>query len=122
MTDEIRESEAETEAETKAETKAETETERDDGDEKQAEKDRPRKLEIEFEATMPRGEVVSYFEAIVGGLRSGRLEFRQAGDTLILSPPENLKIEVKARQKGDKGKIAFEIEWSDEHRPLEILD
>ena len=44
------------------------------------------------------------------------------GDTLVLSLPDRLEIEVEARQKGDKGKIVFEISWSDELRPLEILN
>lgn len=90
--------------------------EKDDDDED----DKPKKLEVEFEATMPRNEAISYFEAIIGGLRSGRLEFKQGDQTLVLNPPDRLEIEVKARSKGDKGRVVFEIEWSDEHRELEI--
>jgi amphi-Trp domain-containing protein len=91
-------------------------------DEEAEDKEKKKKAKIEFESNMPRSEAVSYFEAIVGGLRSGRLEFRQAGNTLVLSPPERLEIEVKAQQKGEKGKIVFEISWSEEHRSLEILN
>ena len=69
---------------------------------------------------MPRNEAVAYFEAIVGGLRSGRLEFKQGEQTLVLSPPDRLEIEVKAQSKGNKGRVVFEIEWSDENRTLEI--
>lgn len=93
-----------------------------DDDEKSKKADKPKKVKINFEASMPRGEAVSYFDAIVGGLKSGRLEFRQDGDVLVLNPPEQLEIEVKASRKGDKGKVVFEIEWSDENRPLEILN
>jgi amphi-Trp domain-containing protein len=82
--------------------------------------DKPKRVKIEFEGSMPRNEAVSYFEAIVGGLRSGRLEFKQGEQSLILSPPDRLEIEVKAQQKGDKATIVFEIEWSDENRTLEI--
>lgn len=91
----------------------------DDDDEKSEKSDKPKKLKINYEATMPRDEAVSYFEAIVGGLRSGRLEFKQDGDSLILSPPDQLEIEVKAQSKGDKAKIVFEIAWSD-RQALEI--
>lgn len=83
--------------------------------------DKPKKIKIAYEASMPRNEAVSYFEAIIGGLRSGRLEFRQDEDSLVLSPPDQLEVEVKAQLKGDKARVVFEIEWSDDHRPLEIL-
>jgi amphi-Trp domain-containing protein len=98
------------------------EGEDDDDDDKKSKKDKPKKLKVSYEASMPRNEAVSYFEAIVGGLRSGRLEFKQEGDTLVLNPPDQLEIEVKAQLKGDKGKVVFEIEWSDENRPLEIVN
>ncbi|EDM81577.1 hypothetical protein PPSIR1_21709 [Plesiocystis pacifica SIR-1] len=98
------------------------EADSDDDDEKSKKADKPKKVKINFEASMPRGEAVSYFDAIVGGLKSGRLEFRQDGDVLVLNPPEQLEIEVKASRKSDKGKVVFEIEWSDENRPLEILN
>jgi amphi-Trp domain-containing protein len=111
---------------------AEDEDEDEDEDEKKSKKkkkkkdkdkdkgDKPEKIKISFEASMPRNEAVSYFEAIVGGLRSGRLEFKQGDKTLILNPPDRLEIEVKAQSKGTKGSVVFEIEWSDENRPLEI--
>jgi amphi-Trp domain-containing protein len=95
--------------------KKEKEEKEDDEDD-----DKPKKVKIEFEATMPRNEAISYFEAIIGGLRSGRLEFKQGDQMLVLNPPDRLEIEVKAQAKGDKGRVVFEIEWSDEHRALEI--
>ena len=101
---------------------AEEEDDDDDDEKKASKKDKPKKLKVSYEASMPRNEAVSYFEAIVGGLRSGRLEFKQEGDTLVLNPPDQLEIEVKAQRKGDKGKVVFEIEWSDENRPLEIVN
>ena len=110
-------------AEAEAEAKDDAAGDEDEDEEEDEDKeDKPKKVKIEFEATMPRGEAVSYFEAIVGGLRSGRLEFRQEGNNLVLSPPDQLSIEVKAQRKGNKGKVVFEIEWSDENRPLEILN
>ena len=105
------------------EAQAEAPDKKDDAeqDEDEAKPAKPKKVKVGYEATMPRNEAVSYFEAIVGGLRSGRLEFRQEGDTLVLSPPDQLEIEVKAQRKGDKAKVVFEIEWSDELRNLEIV-
>ncbi len=119
--EESEESEKETEKETEDDEKSEAKDDADDDDEKKSKKDKPKKLKVSFGASMPRNEAVSYFEAIVGGLRSGRLEFRQEGDTLVLNPPDQLEVEVKAQLKGNKGKVVFEIEWSDENRPLEII-
>jgi amphi-Trp domain-containing protein len=113
-----------------AESEPEEKDEDEDDDKKKSKKkkkkdkdkdgDEPKKQKIDFEGSMPRNEAVSYFEAIVGGLRSGRLEFKQDGQTLVLSPPDRLDIEVKAQAKGDKCRIVFEIEWSEEKRTLEI--
>jgi amphi-Trp domain-containing protein len=118
------------EVEASEEEKDEEDEEEEDEDEKKGEKkkdkkkdkkDKPAKVEIEYEATMPRAEAVSYFEALVGGLRSGHLEFREGDRVLVLAPPEYLEIEVTAQQKGDKSKVVFEIEWSGQNRPLAIV-
>jgi amphi-Trp domain-containing protein len=93
---------------------------KDKDEDKDEDGDKPKKVKIDFEGSMARNEAVSYFEAIIGGLRSGRLEFKQEGQTLVLSPPDRLEIEVKAQAKGDKCSVVFEIEWSDKHRTLEI--
>jgi len=80
-----------------------------------------KKVKIGYEAAMPRDEAVSYFESLVAGLRSGHLEFRQDDQILVLAPPDQLEIEVSAQQKGDKGKVSFEISWSGHKRGLAIV-
>jgi len=69
------------------------------------------KGKIKFESVMQRGEAVAYFGALVDGLRHGRLQFRQAEEHLALEPAEQVSVEVKASKKGDKERVAFEIEW-----------
>jgi len=66
---------------------------------------------VTFESVMPREEAVSYFEAIVAGLKSGTLRIRQGEETVVLTPPDQLAVEVKAVRKGHKEKILFEIAW-----------
>jgi amphi-Trp domain-containing protein len=70
-----------------------------------------RDAKVTFESVMPREEAVSYFEAIVAGLKSGALRVRQAEETVVLTPPDQVAIEVKAVRKGQKEKILFEIAW-----------
>lgn len=98
------------------------EDEAEDEDEKKSkkDKDKSKKAKIDFKGSMSRNEAISYFEAIIGGLRAGRLEFKQGDRTLVLDVPEHLCIEVEAQAKGDKASIEFEIEWSPENTPVAI--
>jgi amphi-Trp domain-containing protein len=104
----------------KKKSKKKKKKDKDKDEDKDEDGDKPKKVKIDFEGSMARNEAVSYFEAIIGGLRSGRLEFKQEGQTLVLSPPDRLEIEVKAQAKGDKCSVVFEIEWSEKNRTFEI--
>jgi amphi-Trp domain-containing protein len=66
---------------------------------------------IKFEAVMQRSEAVAYFSALVDGLRHGHLQFRRGKEDLSLAPSEQVAVEVKASKKGDKERVAFELEW-----------
>lgn len=79
--------------------------------EEQGGDEEPTRAKLAFSTALSREEAVAYFEAIVGGLRKGSVEFRQGDEALALSPPEHLNIEVKASRKGEKSKISFEISW-----------
>ena len=60
---------------------------------------------------MQRSEAVAYFTALVDGLRHGHLQFRHGQEDLSLVPSEQVAVEVKASKKGDKERVAFELEW-----------
>lgn len=76
---------------------------------------------FKFESTMRREEAVAYFEAIVSGLKSGFLHFKQRDRALTINPASVVDVEVKAARKGKGAKIAFEISWGPEHEAeLEI--
>lgn len=72
---------------------------------------RKAKGKIKFESVMQRSEAVAYFSALVAGLRQGQLQFRHGDEHLSLKPSEQVHVEVKASTKGDKEKVAFELEW-----------
>ena len=113
--------EAEEEEDEEEEDEDDEDDEDDEKDEKDDEKDdKDDKKAIDFVATLPRSEAVSYFEAIIAGLKSGRLEFRQGEGSVVFNLPDHVEIEVEAKLKGDKGKIEFEIQWSKKTRALEI--
>jgi amphi-Trp domain-containing protein len=69
------------------------------------------KGKIKFESVMQRGEAATYFGALIDGLRHGQLQFRHGDQNLSLAPAQQVVVEVKASKKGDKEKVAFELEW-----------
>ena len=80
------------------------------------------RAKIKFHASMQRGEAVAYFSALVDGLRHGRLQFRHGEESVALEPSERVTIEVKATRKGDKERVAFELEWKrSAHDSVEVI-
>jgi len=71
---------------------------------------------IAFENDMTREEAVSYLDAVVKGLATGTVTFRQGDECLELQPAANVAVEVKASRKGRKEKVSFELTW---RRPAE---
>ena len=69
------------------------------------------KGKVKFESAMQRSEAVVYFGALVEGLRHGQLQFRHGNENLSLYPAEHVSVEVKASRKGDRERVAFELEW-----------
>jgi amphi-Trp domain-containing protein len=72
---------------------------------------RKAKGKIKFESVMQRSEAVAYFGALVDGLRHGQLQFKNGETDLALNPSEQVAVELKVSKKGDKEKVAFELEW-----------
>ena len=66
---------------------------------------------VKFEGMLPREEAISYFEAIVAGMKKGTIQLRQGEESVTLKLPEQVSLEVKAATKGDKEKIRFELAW-----------
>lgn len=82
-----------------------------DEEEKTNAKKAGKKVDVEFENTMSREEAVSYFEAIVAGLKKGRLHIKQGDQSLDLEPAQQVDVEVRASHKKGRERIRFEIAW-----------
>jgi amphi-Trp domain-containing protein len=89
-----------------AESDDDEDSEAQPGDSKQKHKGK-----IKFESVMQRSEAAAYFAALVDGLRQGQLQFRHGEENLSLAPAQQVVVEVKASKKGDKEKVALELEW-----------
>ena len=78
---------------------------------KKKEDKKAKKTGVKFESTMPLEEAISYFEAIISGMKKGTISLKQDGNTIKLSPPPHLSVEVKAASKGERERISFELQW-----------
>ncbi len=78
------------------------------------------KAEVKFDNTLPLAEAVSYFEAIVAGLKKGSISVRRGDKDVTLTPSTHVDVEVRAVRKKKKEGITFEIFWRVPERELSI--
>jgi len=69
---------------------------------------------VSHSIVLSRDEAAAYVEAIVSGLRSGSIRFRQGERRVVLRPAGQLTLSIKARDGGKKEGFAFEISWRQE--------
>lgn len=74
---------------------------------------------ISFDSLMTRDEAVTYFDAIVKGLKSGAIHFRRNDQELTLEAGSHVDVEVKASRKGKKQKVEIELSWRTE-KPADL--
>jgi len=78
---------------------------------KQSRKQNRKKSKIEFDGRMPREEAVAYFEALVAGLKSGLVQFKQGKETIVVNPSETVDVDIRARTRGREESVTFELSW-----------
>lgn len=67
---------------------------------------------VKFKGIMQHDEAVHYLEAILSGLRKGKLQFKQGEERVALAPSgANVRVEVKAEHKTDKDRLSLELTW-----------
>jgi amphi-Trp domain-containing protein len=69
------------------------------------------KAEVKFEDTLSLAEAVSYFEAIIAGLKQGSINIRRGDQDVTLTPTPQVAVEVKAVRKKKKEGITCKIFW-----------
>lgn len=70
-----------------------------------------KKKQIEVETLMTREKVADFFRTLAEGLRNGSIELNDDEDTLTISPPDIIAVEIGAKQKKDKFKLSMEVSW-----------
>ena len=66
---------------------------------------------VSYQAYLSRYEAVSYFEAIVAGLKRGEVRMRHEGEAVELRPAGHVEIEVSASRKARRDHLKFKISW-----------
>lgn len=85
---------------------------KDKKDKKRKEKKhREKKAKVKFKSVMLREEAISYFEAIVAGLKRGSIQVRQGDEAIELKPSPQLDVAVKAVSRDQDESIEFELRW-----------
>lgn len=68
--------------------------------------------EIKLKNELDRARAVSYLQDIVNSLKEGRVCVEKAEQSLSLSVPPSVSVEIKARQKEHKESISLKMSWS----------
>jgi len=80
--------------------------------------------DFQHESVQDTESVVTYLEAVIGGLRDGKLVLRSDERLLYMFPHGLMTLEVKAKRSGPRNKIALKMTWKDSKpapdAPLEI--
>lgn len=66
---------------------------------------------IELKKVMELTHVVDYLEALVEGLKAGKVVVEKGGKYISLNPPSVMEVEIEAKQKKEKAKFALELSW-----------
>jgi len=79
------------------------------------------KGKIKIKQTMETAQVVAYLKDLTQSLESGVIRAENEDDSLVLSVPDSMEVELKLARKKDKAKCAIELEWYDDGSKAEGL-
>ena len=74
------------------------------------------KEKFEFARIASPEEIAEYLTSLAVGLKRGEVSLESGERTLHLTPPADLKLDLRVRDKDEKGKIVIEIGWK--HRTV----
>jgi amphi-Trp domain-containing protein len=69
------------------------------------------KDQFEFARIASPEEVVDYLTSLAVGLKRGEVALESGEQTLRLTPPPDLKLDLKVVQKDHKGKLKLQLGW-----------
>lgn len=63
------------------------------------------------ESVHDRNSIVRYLQAITAGIEQGHIELGTAEHMLTLAPEGMLELQVRAKRKGGRVKLALKLAW-----------
>ncbi len=66
---------------------------------------------FEFARIAAPEEIAEYLTSLAVGLKRGEVTIESGKRTLRLSPAGDLKLELRVKNRDDKGKVEIEIAW-----------
>ena len=70
-----------------------------------------KKHKLSFEGTMSLSEVLAYLEEFTSNVRSGEVRVERGEDHVVLTPSEQVKLEIEAQTKKHKQSFRLELSW-----------
>jgi amphi-Trp domain-containing protein len=67
-----------------------------------------------FESIQDPRSLRDYLQSLMDGLEKGRIVLSTGGDELTLTPPDLLKLTLKAKRKAPTSKLVLKLSWKDE--------
>lgn len=69
--------------------------------------------QFEFESIQDPQSIKKLILSLVEGIDKGRIVLQSNGEEILLNPSQMLKFTVRARKKGETGKINLKISWKE---------
>jgi amphi-Trp domain-containing protein len=82
------------------------------GAEAKPQKSKPRKEEVNLKAVVDLNQAVAHAQDLVDSIKKGNILVEQGTEVMTLTPPDQVKLKVKAVRKGSKEKLKLEISWN----------
>ena len=70
-----------------------------------------KKRALEFTTRLTREDAAGVIEALIEGLKEGRLKIQKSGETLELEVPRVVDLEIEAELTPDRAEFEIEVSW-----------
>jgi amphi-Trp domain-containing protein len=77
------------------------------------------KKQVTQQGLMATDEVIAYLESLVSSFKEGKVVVQQGEQFVSMNPPEQVSVEVEAKQKEGKEKFSLELSWRNVEQPAE---
>ncbi|MCM0756435.1 amphi-Trp domain-containing protein [Desulfovibrio aminophilus] len=69
------------------------------------------KCKVSIDQYVEVKQVVAYLEDLVKGLKAGSIMVQHGEESVVLTLPDMVEMEIEAKQKKDKSKFVLELSW-----------